>query len=268
MGNALVHAQLDALGIDQDHADLFGRGAVEDGHDHGVDGDGFAGAGGTGDEDVGHGGEVGGDDASVDVLAEGDGEPGSGFGERLGLDHIAQPDGLALVVGDLDPDGGFAGHALDEDGFGGHGEAEIVCETSDAGVLDAGVGVELECGDDGAGVDLGDLSVDAELGALLDEGAGFGAQGLLADDGDLVGAVEQRGGRELISADGLGGDGDLLDVGVCALAEGDGVGLGRRGRRGCSLRNPTHAVRLHGWGTRRGRRLRCARGGKLGKFEA
>ena len=82
VGDALVHAQLDALGIDQDHADLFGRGLEEHAHDHGVDGDGLAGAGGTRDEDVRHGGEVGGDDAAVDVLAEGDGELGFGSARR------------------------------------------------------------------------------------------------------------------------------------------------------------------------------------------
>ncbi len=224
--DALVHAELDALGIDEDHAHLFGRGLEEDAHDHGVDGDGFAGAGGAGDEDVGHGGEVGGDDAAVDVFAEGDGELGLGLREGLALDDVAQPDGLAFVVGDLDADGGFAGHALDEDGLGGHGEAEVVGEAGDAGVFDAGVGAELEGGDDGAGVDLGDLAVDAELGALGDEGAGLFAQGLFADDGGLVGAVEERGGRQFVTADGLWRDGDGLDVGVGAAAEGDGLRAG------------------------------------------
>ena len=258
VGDALVHAQLDALGIDQDHADLLGRGLEEHGHDHGVDGDGFSRSRRTRDEDVGHGGEVGGDDAAVDVLAEGDGELGFALDEGLALDYVAQPDGLAAVVRHLDADGGFAGHALDEDRFGGHGEAEVVGQACDAGVLDAGVGVELECGDDGAGVDLSDLAVDAELGALLDEGAGFGAQGFFADDGNLVGAVEQRGGRELVAADGLWGDGDLLEVCICATAEGDGVRLGAGGeRRG-----------LRGGRRLGGGRLRMARGRKIGKFEA
>jgi hypothetical protein len=72
--DALVHAELDALGIDEDEAHLRGRGAEEQAHDHGVDGHGFAAAGGAGDEHVGHGGQVGGDDAAVDVLAHGDGE--------------------------------------------------------------------------------------------------------------------------------------------------------------------------------------------------
>ena len=183
--------------------------------------------------------------------------------ERLALDHVAQPDGLAVVVGDLDADGGFAGHALDQDGLGGHGEAEVVGETGDARVLDAGVGTELEGGDDGAGIDLRDLAIDAELGALLHQGAGFVAQGLLADDGGFVGAVEQRGRRQFVTADGLGRDGDGLDVGVGALAEGDGLRLRLRpGLR--RVRNRRRAAR---------RRLRArvaagrARGGQLGEIQ-
>ena len=42
MRDALVHAELDALGIDEDHADLLGRALEQDAHDHGVDRDGFA----------------------------------------------------------------------------------------------------------------------------------------------------------------------------------------------------------------------------------
>ena len=90
-------------------------------------------------------------------------------------------DGFALVVGDLDADGAFAGHALDEDGFGAHGEAEVVVEAGDAGVFDAGVGLELVGGDHGAGVDLDDLAADVELGAFFDQDAGFFAQFVFAD---------------------------------------------------------------------------------------
>ncbi len=265
--DALVHAELDALGIDEDHADLLGRGLEQDGHDHGVDGDGFAGAGGAGDEHVRHGGEVGGDDAAVDVFAERDGELALALGEGLALDDVAQPDGFAVVVGHLDADGGFAGHALDEDGFGGHGEAEVVGQAGDAGVLDAGVGAELERGDDGAGIDLGDLAVDAELGAFLDQDPGFFAESFFADDGVLLGLVEERGGGELVAADGLGGDGDGFDVGVGAAAEGDGVagrGLGgwRAARRGGARWRA--GQRAGGSGAGAGRRVGSSRPGGFG----
>ena len=63
-------------------------------------------------------------------------------------------DGFAFVVGDLDADGAFAGHAFDEDAFGAHGEAEVFGEAGDAAVLDAGFGLELVGRDHGAGIDL------------------------------------------------------------------------------------------------------------------
>ena len=69
--DALVHAQFHSLRIDQDHAHLLRGGFVEDRHDHGIDGYGFAASRGAGDEHVGHGGQVGGDDAAVDVFAHG-----------------------------------------------------------------------------------------------------------------------------------------------------------------------------------------------------
>src|ERR1019366_2031860 len=206
---------------------------VQDGHDHRVDGDGFSRAGGTRDQHVRHRRQVCGHDAAVDVFSECDGQLRLGLREGFGLDYVAEPDSFALVVGDLDADGGFAGHALDQDGFGSHGEAEVVGEAGDAGVFDAGVGAELECGDYGAGVDLRDLTVDAELGTLLDEYASLVAESLFADDGHLGGTVEERRWRQLVSADGLRRDGDGLDVGVCAAAKGDGLRLGgRKGRNG------------------------------------
>ena len=47
--------------------------------------------------------------------------------ESSGFDHLAQPDGFALVVGNLDADGRFAGHTLDEDALCAQGEAKVVC---------------------------------------------------------------------------------------------------------------------------------------------
>ncbi len=81
----------------------------------------------------------------------------------------------------------------------------------------------------GAGVDLGDLAVDVELGALLDEDLGLFAQSLFADDGDVLRAVQQRGGRQLVAAYGLHGLRDGLQVLVGTLAEGDRLGAAGEG---------------------------------------
>ena len=229
MGNALVHAQLDALGIDEDEPHLRGRGAVEQAHDHGVDGHGFARARGAGDEHVRHGGQIGGDDAAVDVFAHGEGEARAGFEEGFALDHVAQVDGFALVVGNLNADGALAGHALDENAFGAHGEAEVVGQAGDARVFDAGLGLELEGGDHGAGVDLHHLAAHVELGALLHQDFGFFAQLVFAHGLRAFARTEQRARRQLEAADVFGRDGDGAQFGVGAIVNGDPVGM-RLGR--------------------------------------
>ena len=68
--------------------------------------------------------------------------------ELGGLEDFAQGDDFASGVGDLDADGGFAGDAFDEDGFGLEAEAEVLMEGSDAAVFDAGFGFEFVSRDD------------------------------------------------------------------------------------------------------------------------
>ena len=86
---------------------------------------------------------------------------------RLRLEQLAHRDLLAVRIGDLDPDGGLAGDAVDEHGLGLHGEAEVIGEPRDLAVLHAGVGFELVGRDDRAGVNLHDRALDRELAAFL-----------------------------------------------------------------------------------------------------
>src|SRR6185437_16048067 len=88
------------------------------------------------------------------------------------FDYVAQGDRLAVRIGDFDADRGFAGDALDEDGFGAQGEAEVFGKARDPAVFDAGLWLEFERGDDGAGIDLRDVAADVEFGAFLFDGAG------------------------------------------------------------------------------------------------
>ena len=151
--------------------------------------------------------------------------------------HVAQVDGFALVVGHLDADGALAGHALDENALGAHGEAEIVGEAGDARVLDAGLGLELVGGDHGAGIDLHDLAAHVELGAFLDQHVGFFAQLVFADGLRAFAGVEQRAGRQLEAAHVLGRDGDGAHLGVGALVNGDLSGVRGRARWPRALRS-------------------------------
>ncbi len=225
MGDALVHPQLDALRIDQDHSYLFRCRFEEHRHDHGVDGDGFAAARRAGDEHVRHGGEIGNHDAPVDVLAHGEGQLELCLGEGAVFDHVAQPDGFAVVIRHLDSDGALAGHALDEDALGGHRKTEVVGQAGDARVFHARFGAELEGGHDRAGIDLRDLAGDVEFGALFDQYLCLFTQFVFANDLLIVGAVQQCAGRQAIAGDGPRRQRDGMRIGVGALADGDAAGV-------------------------------------------
>ncbi len=107
--HALVGGQFHALGVHHDHADLVRGGAHQDGGDHRVHERGLTGAGGAGHEEVGHLGQVGHDVAALDVLADAHDHGVVGAAGVLAAEHVAQRDGLAVRVGDLDADGGLAG---------------------------------------------------------------------------------------------------------------------------------------------------------------
>ena len=109
------------------------------------------------------------------------------------LDNVAQRDRFAVRVGNFDADRGFAGDALDQDGFGAQRQAEIVAKAGDAAVFDSGLGLEFESGDHRPGIDLRDVPADVELRALLFDGAGalfqFALVHLLAALGDAAAAM-------------------------------------------------------------------------------
>jgi hypothetical protein len=67
--DALVVVELDLLGVDEHELHLVRRGLQQDAREHPVDARRLAGAGGAGDEQVRHLGEVGADGLAGDVLA-------------------------------------------------------------------------------------------------------------------------------------------------------------------------------------------------------
>ena len=128
VGQPVVLAHLDPLRVDEDHAHLVGRGAHQDRRDERVDAARLAGAGGAGDEQVGHRGQVDQHRPAVDVLADGHlervGGP-AGLGRRQ---DVAEGDELAVVVGDLDADGRAAGDGgQDAHVGGGHARRRCPC---------------------------------------------------------------------------------------------------------------------------------------------
>ena len=120
-----------------------------------------------GNQQVRHGRQVADERLAVNGLAERQRQLGGRAPVGVRLEQLAQGDLLAIGVGNLDADRRLAGDAIDQHRLGLHGEAQVVGESGDLAVLDAGVRLELVGRDDRAGVDLDDRALDRELAALL-----------------------------------------------------------------------------------------------------
>ncbi len=133
----LVVVELDLLGVDQHEADLVRRGAQQDRGEHRVHACGLAGAGGAGDEQVRHLGQVGADRAAGDVLAQPHGQRRP-VRRRL-LEDVAEVDDPPARVRHLDPDRLLArDRRQDADVGGGQRVGEVVLELRDLRHLRAG----------------------------------------------------------------------------------------------------------------------------------
>ena len=182
--NALVDRQLDALGVDQHHADLFRGGPHHDRGDHGVHERGLARAGLTGHEHVGRLGEIGDHIVALDVLAQPHDQ-----GVRLLLggaraQDVAELDHLTVGVGDLHADGALAGdRGQQADLVRAHRVGDVLLLTGHPGDIDAAPQVDLVASDLRAAGVAGDRGVDLEFGEntlkLLDNRVvGLGARGV------------------------------------------------------------------------------------------
>ena len=256
----IENLQLHDLRIHHDHAHVFRGRAVEDRADDGVDADGFAGAGGTRDEQVGHLGEVGDQRLAGDVLAQRDRQLGLGAAPVLALEDLAHADGRGVLVGHLDADGGLAGDG-GEDAYRlrAHAEGDVLVEAGDLFDAHAGGGHDLVAGDDGADVDFAEGHLDAELAQDAEQVFGILAVLLLAVGGgglDLFLEERERGELVILVIVARREDGGLGFLGFLGL---DDVELEfleggtRRGGRGPALGHGLHR-QGRGGGAGRGRR--------------
>ena len=163
MRDAVVDRELEHLRVDHDEPALLGLHAIEERQDHGVDRDRLARAGGAGDQEMRHAGEVDDDRLAADRLAERDGEAVLRLLEILAGEQFAQIDRLAALVRQLDADRVAALHHGDAGGDGRHRAGDVVGEADHPRGLDAGRGLELVEGDDRARAHVDDLALDAEI---------------------------------------------------------------------------------------------------------
>ena len=164
MRHLVVRRQLNPLRIDHDEAQVVRRVMQQQARDDGVDAHRLARAGGPGDQQVRHGGQVGGHGVARDVLPQRQTQPRIDLEEGLGLHHVPQRHHLDLVVGNLDPDEPLARHRrLDPNRRRRQRQRQIVGQRADLADLDLHppaaaafgvVGLDAELGDRRAAVDL------------------------------------------------------------------------------------------------------------------
>ena len=197
--DAFVGAELDPLGVDQNELDLIRRSLVEKTGDQAVESDAFTGSRRTRDQEMGHIGQVGDVDFSVNRFAQGIGELGLGFEEFRRLDDVTDANGFPVVVGDLDSKGGLAGDAADADGNRRESQGDLLRKIGHLADLDAGIGKKFVGCDDRSGVVLLDLARHTELGQFLFDEFLFFQKFILVDFFGGAAFVEKVVGGKLVA---------------------------------------------------------------------
>jgi hypothetical protein len=163
MRDAVVGRELEHFRIDHDEPAPLGLHPVHEREDHGVDRHRLARAGGAGDQEVRHAGEVDDHRLAADRLAERDGQPMLRVLEIRAGEKLAQVDRLPALVRQFDADGVAAldhGHAGRD---GRHRAGDIVGEPDHPRRFDSRGRLELIERDDRAGTHVDDLPLDAEI---------------------------------------------------------------------------------------------------------
>ncbi len=169
------------------------RQPVEDREDHRVDPHRLARAGGAGDQEVRHAREVGDVGLAADRLAERQRQHRAVLLVLRRGEQVAQVDGLALGVRQLDADGVAPRDHRDAAGRDAHRAGDVVAERHHAGGLHARRRHQLVEGDDRSGADLVDLAAHAELGQHALQHPGVLAQRAFVERGGARLRLGQHG---------------------------------------------------------------------------
>ena len=196
--DALVHRELEHLGIDHDHAH-FGRcRLVEHRQDHRVDRHRLARAGRARDQQVRHPRQVRDHRLAGDVLAQRDRDLRVHVGVGLGAHDLRQAHDLALRIGNLQPHARRSGNRLDDaDRHHRERAGQVAREVHDLRALHAHGGLDLVARDDRPRIGGDHLHLHAEVEELsLDQARGV-FEGLRGGPLDVrIGRVQQRERRK------------------------------------------------------------------------
>ena len=227
MRDVLVDAELQHLGIDHDEAAAIRRQPVEQRQDHGVDRHRLARAGGAGDQQMRHAGEIGDHRIAADVLAERQRQAEAAVLVVPGRQQLAQEHRLAPRIGQLDADDVAAGHGGDARRHRAHRAGDVVGEADDPARLGAGRRLELVERHHRARPHLHDLAFDAEIVEHGLEQARVLLERLLVDLG--LGA-DPRGQRQDVERRQAVFAGHQVELALAGLGGTLALGRGRLAR--------------------------------------
>ena len=165
MGNIGILNHLNALWVDNDKLKVGGGVAIEEGNNHGIGHNGLTRAGRTGDEEVGHLGEVGDDGFTGDVFTDREGQRVVGIFPFGTFEEGAKTDGGRLGVRDFDADERSTGdRSFDADFSDGKVERKLFVASENLGEVDPGGRLEGILGHARANIGAVHLDVDTEIG--------------------------------------------------------------------------------------------------------
>ena len=199
MGNTVVNAQLHHLGVHHDELYILGAGLVEKADDDGVHANRLTGTGSTGDQHMGHFGNVAHNAVAPDVLAHGEGGLSLCPGKFRRIDDLPQGHGGHGTVGHLNAhNGNLTGNGGNPHAGGAQAQGNVIGAGGELAEPHALVQLHLIPGDAGTPGDIDDVGIDAEAGQGLIQPGGIlphllGAVGIDAD-----GPAQQINGREAI----------------------------------------------------------------------
>ena len=199
MRNAVIDGQFEHFRIDHDQPALVGMQPVDQAQDHRVDGDRFARAGGAGDQQMRHAGEIDQYGFAADRLAEAERQLGLGLGIIARGQKFAEINLFAVRIRQLDADSVASRHHGDACRQRAHRAGDVVGEADHARRLDARRGFELVKRDDRTRPRIDDLAAHAEIAEHAFECGAVLADRLRADRGALAGPryaqkIERRQG--------------------------------------------------------------------------
>ena len=154
MRNTVIDRQLQHFRVDQHQPDLIRACLVQQADQHGVHPDRLTGTGGTGNQQVGHFGQIGNHRLTGDVVTECQGQCRFVVVIGFGCEHLAEVHHFPVFVGDFNADVGLAGNDL-HDPHADHRQRarQILGQIADLADFYTRVGLDLKTGNHRPGID-------------------------------------------------------------------------------------------------------------------